>query len=69
MAFHPIHPFPTRMAPELALTRCRSLPGGAPMLAPMAGSGTVPRRYLPPQACETPGEPQRLRTEVVLTFH
>jgi tRNA G10 N-methylase Trm11 len=39
----PIHPFPARMASELALARCHSLPAGSTVLDPMAGSGTVLR--------------------------
>jgi hypothetical protein len=39
----PIHPFPARMAPELALDICRSLPRGARVLDPMTGSGTTLR--------------------------
>ncbi|HEV2099430.1 MAG TPA: hypothetical protein VGR45_10965 [Stellaceae bacterium] len=40
----PIHPFPARMAPELALEKLRSLPVGSLVLDPMAGSGTVLRQ-------------------------
>jgi DNA modification methylase len=39
----PIHPFPARMAAELALTALRRLPPGSRVLDPMAGSGTVLR--------------------------
>lgn len=39
----PIHPFPARMAPEIALARCKALPANALVLDPMAGSGTVLR--------------------------
>src|SRR3954467_7928994 len=39
----PIHPFPARMAPEIALNECARLPQGAVVLDPMAGSGTVLR--------------------------
>jgi hypothetical protein len=39
----PIHPFPARMAPEIALSRCRQLPATAVVLDPMVGSGTVLR--------------------------
>src|SRR5687768_14489756 len=39
----PIHPFPARMAPEIALSECARLPRGAVVLDPMAGSGTVLR--------------------------
>ncbi len=43
MVSRPIHPFPARMAPEIALARCGQLPSSAVVLDPMAGSGTVPR--------------------------
>lgn len=43
VASRPIHPFPARMAPEIALARCGELPSTAIVLDPMAGSGTVPR--------------------------
>lgn len=43
MSSRPIHPFPARMASEIALARCRQLPAGATVLDPMAGSGTVLR--------------------------
>jgi DNA modification methylase len=36
-----IHPFPARMAPELALSKTEALPVGSVILDPMAGSGTV----------------------------
>jgi DNA modification methylase len=39
----PIHPFPARMAAELALAQLRALPPGSRVLDPMAGSGTVLR--------------------------
>ena len=39
----PIHPFPARMAPEIALASCASLRRGSIVLDPMAGSGTVLR--------------------------
>src|SRR5665811_1921610 len=39
----PVHPFPARMAPEIALDQCMLLPSGATVLDPMAGSGTVLR--------------------------
>lgn len=39
----PIHPFPARMAPEIALKALRHLPEGATILDPMVGSGTVLR--------------------------
>lgn len=43
MSSRPIHPFPARMAPEIALARISQLPPGATVLDPMAGSGTVLR--------------------------
>lgn len=43
MPQQPIHPFPARMAPELALAKCRDLPSGSVVLDPMVGSGTVIR--------------------------
>ena len=43
LAPQPIHPFPARMAPEIALEQVRGLPRGAVILDPMTGSGTVPR--------------------------
>lgn len=39
----PVHPFPARMAPELAIRALRRLPKGSRVLDPMAGSGTVLR--------------------------
>lgn len=39
----PIHPFPARMAPEIAIHFCRELPRGALVLDPMVGSGTTVR--------------------------
>ncbi len=39
----PVHPFPARMAPELAIRALRRLPVGSRVLDPMAGSGTVLR--------------------------
>jgi SAM-dependent methyltransferase len=36
-----IHPFPARMAPEIALRGLRFLPEGGTVLDPMCGSGTV----------------------------
>lgn len=39
----PIHPFPARMAPEVALEKVLSLSSEAVILDPMMGSGTVPR--------------------------
>ncbi len=39
----PVHPFPARMAPELALARLpRRIDGGLTVLDPMMGSGTIP---------------------------
>ena len=42
----PIHPFPARMAPELALERLAHLNKGSLVLDPMAGSGVVLRQAL-----------------------
>jgi DNA modification methylase len=42
-ALTPIHPFPARMAPEIALRAVSNLPPGSLVLDPMAGSGTVLR--------------------------
>lgn len=39
----PIHPFPARMAPELAMQALKQLPRKSRVLDPMAGSGTVLR--------------------------
>ena len=39
-----LHPFPARMAPEIALARVNNLSSGAVVLDPMAGSGTVLRQ-------------------------
>jgi|SRR5579871_2417214 len=39
----PVHPFPARMAPEIALAACEGLPPGASVLDPMSGSGTALR--------------------------
>jgi hypothetical protein len=39
-----LHPFPARMAPELALRELRELPNGSTVLDPMSGSGTVLRQ-------------------------
>lgn len=41
-----VHPFPARMAPELALNSLVSLPAKSVVLDPMAGSGTVLRQAL-----------------------
>lgn len=43
MVTPPIHPFPARMAPDIALEQCCLLEAGAIVLDPMAGSGTVLR--------------------------
>lgn len=43
MSLLPIHPFPARMAPELARQALRALPPGGRVVDPMCGSGTVPR--------------------------
>jgi hypothetical protein len=40
----PIHPFPARMAPDLAMEQLKKVPCGAVVLDPMAGSGTVLRQ-------------------------
>lgn len=40
----PIHPFPARMAPDLAIEELTKLPSGARVLDPMSGSGTVLRQ-------------------------
>lgn len=42
-AAKPIHPFPARMAPEIALRAIEQLPNKSLVLDPMAGSGTVLR--------------------------
>ncbi len=39
-----VHPFPARMAPELALNTLKDLPAGSTVLDPMSGSGTVVRQ-------------------------
>lgn len=44
MIIRPIHPFPARMAPDLALGALTSLPKGSLVLDPMVGSGTVIRQ-------------------------
>ncbi|WP_273426073.1 hypothetical protein [Marinobacter sp.] len=36
-----VHPFPARMAPEIALSKIQTLPEGTRILDPMAGSGMV----------------------------
>ena len=43
MELSTIHPFPARMAPELAHDALRIVPSGGRVLDPMCGSGTVPR--------------------------
>ena len=42
----PVHPFPARMAPDLALERLALLPLGSRVLDPMVGSGTVLRQAI-----------------------
>ena len=42
----PIHPFPARMAHELAMSSLEDLAAGSTVLDPMAGSGTVLRHAL-----------------------
>ncbi|RAQ97503.1 hypothetical protein A4R35_18345 [Thermogemmatispora tikiterensis] len=44
--FPPIHPFPARMAPEIALRELARVPAGSTVLDPMMGSGTVLRAAL-----------------------
>jgi len=39
-----VHPFPARMAPELAFESLRHLKAGSIVLDPMSGSGTVLRQ-------------------------
>ncbi|WP_067651950.1 hypothetical protein [Dokdonella koreensis] len=46
MQIRTIHPFPARMAPELALSSLADLPADSLVLDPMAGSGTVLRQAL-----------------------
>ena len=43
MPLVPIHPFPARMAPELASSSLATVPEGGLVLDPMCGSGTVAR--------------------------
>lgn len=43
MGIRSVHPFPARMAPELAIESLRDLPISSVVLDPMAGSGTVLR--------------------------
>src|SRR5688500_15006378 len=44
MHIRPIHPFPARMAPDLALASLQDLKRGSVVLDPMSGSGTVLRQ-------------------------
>jgi tRNA G10 N-methylase Trm11 len=44
MMIRPIHPFPARMAPHLAIAELNQIPKGSIVLDPMAGSGTVLRQ-------------------------
>lgn len=46
MKIRTVHPFPARMAPELALASLAKLTPGSLVLDPMAGSGTVLRQAL-----------------------
>lgn len=46
MQMRTVHPFPARMAPELALNSLGSLKANSIVLDPMAGSGTVLRQAL-----------------------
>lgn len=46
MKIRSIHPFPARMAPDLALRSLSRLPEGSRVLDPMSGSGTVLRQAL-----------------------
>jgi hypothetical protein len=46
MKVRTIHPFPARMAPDLALTTLANLPACSIVLDPMMGSGTVVRQAL-----------------------
>lgn len=46
MQIRTVHPFPARMAPELALRSLESLPPGSIVLDPMTGSGTVLRQAM-----------------------
>ena len=43
MELSSIHPFPARMAPELAHAALKAVPADGQVLDPMCGSGTVPR--------------------------
>ncbi len=42
-SLRPIHPFPARMAPDIAFDACRQLAPGMVVLDPMVGSGTTAR--------------------------
>lgn len=42
-SIHPIHPFPARMAPDVALEECTRLSPNSMVLDPMVGSGVVVR--------------------------
>src|SRR5712664_2431741 len=44
MSVRSIHPFPARMAPDLAIAELTKLRPGSRVLDPMAGSGTVLRQ-------------------------
>lgn len=46
MQMRTVHPFPARMAPELALNSLTSLKANSVVLDPMAGSGTVLRQAM-----------------------
>lgn len=46
MQIRTVHPFPARMAPDLALGSLELLPQGSRVLDPMSGSGTVLRQAL-----------------------
>ncbi|TXI48875.1 MAG: hypothetical protein E6Q50_09275 [Lysobacter sp.] len=46
MQIRTVHPFPARMAPELALDSLETLPANSVVLDPMSGSGTVLRQAL-----------------------
>src|SRR3546814_15491996 len=46
MQIRTVHPFPARMAPELALASLGKLRANSIVLDPMAGSGTVLRQAL-----------------------
>lgn len=46
MQIRTVHPFPARMAPDLALASLAELPADSLVLDPMAGSGTVLRQAL-----------------------